>query len=222
MAIDWIGGRYGRLTVRELHSRRGNKKLFLCVCDCGNERVVQDSNLRNGHTTSCGCRHAEVRKMTHRTHGLTGTDEYTILVNIRQRCLNPANPAYPRYGGRGITLCDRWRYGDGIVEGFQCFFEDVGPRPSPAHSIDRIDNDGNYEPGNVRWATNSEQMKNRRPMPRNGTRHELDGRLWTVREIAKERGIPPSRIYGRMGDGWSFADAVNTPPDVRFRNDKPS
>jgi hypothetical protein len=216
MRLNWIGEKYGRLTVRELHSRRGNKKLFFCVCDCGAERVVQDSNLRSGHTTSCGCRHDEQRRLTHRTHGQTKTAEHDIWVNIKQRCLNPSNPAFPRYGGRGITICPEWR------DDFAAFFAHVGPRPSPDMSIDRIDNDRGYEPGNVRWATNSEQARNRRPLPRNGQKHELDGRWWTVQEIAKERGIPPTRIYNRLENGWSFANAVNTPPDTRYQAVKPA
>lgn len=210
--LNWIGERYGRLTVRKFHSRRGHKKLFVCVCDCGTERVVYDSNLRSGHTTSCGCRHDEQRRLTHRTHGLAKTAEHDIWVNIKQRCSNPSNPAFNRYGGRGITICAEWR------DDFAAFLAYVGPRPSPDMSIDRIDNERGYEPGNVRWATASEQVKNRRPLPRWAKTYELDGRQWTIQEVAKERGIPPVRIYNRLAKGWTFADAVNTPPDTRYRN----
>lgn len=144
------------MTVVELHDSPKGHRRWLCRCECGGLVVVWGSNLRRGITRSCGCLRREVTGRLRFKHGLHRTPEHIVWAAMRYRCLNPSSSSWKWYGGRGITICDRWR------DDFVAFLEDVGPRPSPEHSLDRIDVDGNYEPGNVRWATPSEQQRNKR------------------------------------------------------------
>jgi hypothetical protein len=146
-----LGNRYGRLQVAG-PDPAGRPAYWLCACDCGSDVVVFGGALRSGNTKSCGC-----GRGTHRhTVGRRYHPLYWTWSNMRKRCYSPSRDEYASYGGRGISICDRWR------DSFADFLADVGERPSPQHSLDRIDNDGNYEPGNVRWATKSEQLANRR------------------------------------------------------------
>lgn len=210
MGLEWIGQRYGRLVVIALSGRRKGKRLWLCKCDCGTDAVVQDSNLRSGHTASCGCFHAERSADTKRTHGFTNTVEHDAWVNMRQRCNNPRNLRYADYGGRGVTVCDRWQT-------FEAFFSDMGAKPTPRHSIERINNDGNYEPENCRWATPSEQVLNRRRFVAGGVRHLFRGEYRTVHTLAHDFRMSPSTIYERIKNGWPIERAVTERPDSRFK-----
>jgi len=148
--LELIGKQFGRLTVR---SKQGYEKksqaLWNCVCSCGKEVVVRGGNLVSSNTRSCGCAIAF-------KHGMSRTSEYMIWSGIKARCFNKNNSAYSYYGGRGITMHDPW------INDFMKFFEYVGKRPGPEYSIDRINSDGNYAPGNVRWVTDGEQMINRK------------------------------------------------------------
>lgn len=150
-----------------------------------------------------------VRKRRHERHGMHGTREYWIWQAIIQRCTNPHHHKYPLYGGRGITVCDEWR------DSFMAFYLAVGDRPSPRHSIDRIDNYKGYEPGNIRWATSSEQSNNRRQNQVVTYR----GAKMTLTEAARKAGVVergPAR--SRLSRGWTVEAAVETPP--AYRRDK--
>jgi len=155
--IDLSGMKFGKLTVLRLSMKGAAITKWLCRCDCGNELSVHSSNLRYGKTKSCGCSTYETPH--HYVHGYAGDrriSEYKIWCAMKRRCFNSLDKCFPGWGGRGITVCDRWK------ESFTNFLEDVGRRPE-GMSLHRIDNEGNYEPGNARWASAEEQSKNRRP-----------------------------------------------------------
>lgn len=157
--VDLTGQTFGRLTVieRAESDNRHNHK-WLCRCTCGETRSVIGYNLTSGLTKSCGCLHREMSTgLGHwrRTHGKRHTPTYRTWLDMIQRCTNPNNPRYTDYGGRGITVCERWR-------SFENFYADMGDRPGAGYSLDRIDNDSGYAPGNCRWATAEVQQRNKR------------------------------------------------------------
>jgi hypothetical protein len=159
--IDLLGQRFGRLTVVASAPSGGKHARWLCACLCGTRKVVYSSNLLRGLTQSCGCLNREISGgITKHAHSNSRNGspsaEYVSWQSMKTRCENPSAANFKYYGGRGIMICARWR------NSFEDFLADMGFRPSPQHSIDRIRVDGHYEPGNVRWATAKQQANNRR------------------------------------------------------------
>ncbi len=151
---------YGRLTVIEFLDHDSRHPRVRCRCACGNITEPHWQSLKKGQTLSCGCFRREITAQVTRTHGQSSAREFWTWAGMIDRCYRAKRKDFSRYGGRGIRVCDRWRYS------FANFYADMGPRPSPKHSIDRIDTNGHYEPDNVRWATAREQRMNQRRMQR--------------------------------------------------------
>lgn len=160
LPVEMVGRRYGRLLVTKEVARVGRARRWNCVCDCGATREIDGLSLRQGHTRSCGCLRNEVaaQRMTRHGHAprrLGPSPEWRSWQHAKARCENPSDADWPSYGGRGIGMHPAWS------KSFEAFLAHIGPRP-PGTSLDRIDNDKGYEPGNVRWATSAEQARNRR------------------------------------------------------------
>lgn len=159
--IDRIGERFGRLIVLSFAGRsKGGDALWRCRCDCGIIKIILGSHLQSGHAKSCGCLRRDMMRQRQEIHGESRpgqrSKEFRAWAAMKQRCLDNRRKDYKYYGGRGIKVCQRW------LNSFENFLLDVGRAPTAELSIDRINNDGNYEPGNVRWATRLEQNQNKR------------------------------------------------------------
>lgn len=190
LKYNLTGQRFGRLTVI---SKCADK--WLCRCDCGNDRLVFSGHLREGRTVSCGCYIAEKVKKP-RTHGKRHTRAWKIWSGIKQRCLNPKNSAYKRYGGRGITICDKWL----MLEGF---LEDMG-EPPEGMSIDRKENDKGYCKDNCRWATDTQQARNTSANRIITIGNEKN----TLAEWCEILGIKYTTAHSRLRRGWSAEKAL--------------
>ena len=202
--LDITGERYGRLTVLVIspHRTSEGKARWVCLCDCGAETTVDARNLRSGSSKSCGCHRSERMEDLNARHLLSRTPEHDAWRHMRYRCFNPNAENFSDYGGRGITVCQQW-------ESFERFYADMGPRPSPRHSLDRIDNDGDYTPDNCRWATPQQQNRNKR----NNTRLSHHGRTLTLSGWSKELSISVNTLSERLSKGWSASQTLTTPVD---------
>ena len=199
--LDLLGKRFGRLVVVESVPGR-----WCCLCDCGKYRDTTGTNLRTGNTTSCGCRKLEYAHIP-RTHGKSKTKVFAAWNEMLQRCTNPRKKNYTDYGGRGISVCDRWQT-------FENFLADMG-EPLPGASLDRINNNGNYEPSNCRWASRTEQSRNRR----NCRMYEIGGISKPLSEWCELHGMNYYAVYSRLEKGWDIEAALTTPP-IRTRSKK--
>lgn len=213
--IDLTGHRYGRWVVVGPRVIRAKNTYWTCRCDCGNTRIVHAGNLRSGGSTSCGCYNSELMTARNTRHNGSRrgrkTVEYVAWEHLRKRCLNPSDKSYEGYGGRGITVCERWN-------DFAAFLADMGPRPSPKHSIDRIDVDGPYAPENCRWATAQEQANNKR----NNRRLTLNGVTRTMSEWSRITGIGVATILNRIDRrGWSAEYALTATVGMERRQPVP-
>lgn len=209
-AIDLTGRRFSRLVVIARTGRNSAGIIWECACDCGGKAFPVAANLLRGHSKSCGCISKEMPSLNppNLKHGMQSAPEYRPWIALRTRCNNPLHRQYPQYGGRGITVCKRW-------DDFENFLADMGPRPSVRHTIDRYpDNDGNYEPGNCRWATWTEQANNRR----NNRFVEYKGQSLTLAEARRISNctLPQSTFQNRLKRGWDVVTALEAPRGHRI------
>lgn len=202
---ELAGQRFGRLVAGESIHVQGKtqKKLhYKCRCDCGSEVLVNAQNLRRGMTQSCGCLQRERAKSASLKHGMSHTSIHNTWMSMLQRCIDEKCEAYKDYGARGVKVCERWM-------AFENFLADIGLPPQVGLTLDRYpDNDGNYEPGNVRWATKKEQANNRR----SSRILEHGGEKLTVAEWEDRRGFRRGLIHCRLQAGWTPERAITQKP----------
>lgn len=199
---DLTGKPFGKLTVIK-RVRRTNRRTakWWCQCSCGNITKVEGSSLRRKLTRSCGCLRSETTTQCKLIHGKANSPEYKIWSRMKTRCYDSNDKGFKHYGARGITICDKW------LNNFMAFYNDVGPRPSPKHSIDRINNNSGYSPTNVKWSTKREQNNNT-------TRNHfitIDGITHTISQWARRMGVKPYIIINRIRRGWDEIRAVRQP-----------
>jgi hypothetical protein len=211
-----VFGVYGHLTAIGGRSIKvGKRPMTVCKCDCGEFAFVRVENLVTGNTNSCGCKKAEAlsRGVTFKpTHGRSTTTEFKTWMAMKQRCNDKNAANYPQYGGAGVRVFSEWMGENGFI----AFYQHIGPRPSDGHSLDRIDPFGNYEPGNVRWATAKQQSNNRRET----VKIEFCGMTKTMPEWAEFIGVRTETIYSRRRKGWSVERILRPSKGVVIRTVK--
>lgn len=198
--LDLAGCVFGRWSVLSRAEKRpgSNYSQWLCRCSCGTLKVVASKHL-HGNSRSCGCLAVESVVARSRTHGMVGSRTYSSWTTMKVRCTSPQHRSFENYGGRGIVVCDRWK------NSFENFLSDMGPRPD-GRTLDRIDNDGNYEPGNCRWAPEQVQRRNKR----NTVYLEVFGEKISLPDAAERFGVPSDQLRWRLKKGWSMEAAVTT------------
>ena len=207
-----INTRFGCLTVigEPFMERRPDRTIYLikCRCDCGKEKIVARYRLLSGHTNSCGHLRGIVLGNATRKHGKSNKiSEYQVWKGMRQRCTNPRSKFYPRYGGRGISICAEWN-------DFGKFYEDVGQRPTPLHTLERINNDGNYCKENCKWATQTEQASNRK----SSRLVYFKGETHTISAWSRKLNVGIWLITERLNRGWPVEKALTEPVRAQYRN----
>ena len=203
--LDLNNRTFGHLTVVSYgHMKRGDRYVvhyWRVKCSCGVEKDVTSSSLLSGTTISCGCYARAHRGTFGVKHGGRNTPEYTNWRRMKSRCLNPNTPGFHCWGGRGIKVCKRW------LNSFENFFADMGVRPTPQHGLERKNNNGNYTPRNVVWATPKEQGQNRRTTKR----YQFQGKSMTIAQWAEELGVSEVALRSRIGLKWPIDKALTQP-----------
>lgn len=210
--IDLTGKVFYRWKVIGISFSDGFRLYWNCKCSCGSTKAIPGANLKNGESKSCGCFQKEVvsrlmknQKYT-KKHGLNRTPEHRAWISMRRRCYDKNHIGYKYWGGRGITVCGEWK------DDFLSFLNYVGKKPDDSYSIDRINNDGNYEPGNVRWATHAEQAINRRSYCR---MFDFDGSKFSLTDLSKKFDIQRDCLRYRIRSGWDLNKATSQRPRLR-------
>ena len=202
---DLVGLTFGRLKVKHFsHVDSKRRACWICECECGGLKTASTWHLRRARVQSCGCLHSEAARkqgLANRTVPIECQSEYTTWLNIKARCLNPKSHNYKDYGGRGVSVCSNWK------NDFARFLQDVGKKPTPDHQLDRINNDRNYEPGNVRWATKIENANNKR----NSRFLTYNDETLTIAQWARKVGIKVYTIHTRLNAAWSVNRVLTTP-----------
>ena len=193
-----IGQRFCAWQVAGEAFRNKNTLWYPCICDCGTKKNITSQALREGKSRSCGCLKGKLSSDAQRKHGMSHTSAHNRWLSMKGRCLNESNRAFKDYGARGISVCERWM-------DFQNFYDDMGDPPSESHTLDRIDNDGNYSPENCRWASKEEQANNRR----SNKRIEHAGITMTQRDWEKFLNIPEKRLHALLKKGVTMADVYS-------------
>lgn len=200
-----VGKVFGQLTVigSEPSNSKG-KRMWKCSCSCGNESIISTCSLRTSHTTSCGCKKKMTLGDATRKHGLSRTPEHNAWLSMRRRCYDPKDKRYHTHGARGIRVCDRWLG----VNGAKNFLNDMGRKPSSDYSLDRKDNDGNYDPKNCRWATAEQQGNNQR----RNVFIEFDDERLTISQWERKLGFESDTLRNRINSNWDLARAMTEKP----------
>lgn len=207
---DLIGKNFGDWKVTSFAGRKDSKRFWACECICGEKRDVVETGLIYNRSKSCGCQNMRRWKAAATRHGMTETTEYMSWKCMKARCYIPGTPSYPRYGGKGIKVCERW------LNSFENFIEDMGMKPTPQHTLHRKKNKLDYTPENCVWATKKEQQK-----WRECTRFvTLNGITKCVVEWCEELGLNSGTVNGRLKDGMSGEEAMTSRIFWHFKHDK--